>query len=52
MTTRLTNIVIRHRNSRIRDAVFACVVALATLLGANAIGIAVSASSGADLVSR
>jgi hypothetical protein len=52
MTTRLTDIVIRHRNSRIRDAVFACVVALATLFGASAIGTAASASASAGLVSR
>ena len=45
MTTRLADIVIRQRNSRIRDAMFACVVALATILGATAVGTAASAAS-------
>ena len=45
MTPRLADIVIRQRNSRIRDAVFACVIALATLLGATAVGTAAGAAS-------
>jgi hypothetical protein len=52
MTPRLTDIVIRRRNSRIRDAAFACVVALATLLGAAAVGTAAGAASTHHLVRR
>jgi hypothetical protein len=52
MTPRLASIVNRQRNSRIRDAVFACVVALAAILGATAVGTAATASSIHDLARR
>jgi hypothetical protein len=45
MTTRLADIATRQRNTRIRDAVFTCVVALATLLGTTAVGTAADAAS-------
>jgi hypothetical protein len=49
---RLANIVIRHRNSRLRDAVFACVIALAAILGATAVGTATTAVSTHHLARR
>jgi hypothetical protein len=52
MTPRLADIVIRQRNSRIRDAMFACVVALATILGASAVGTAATAASTHQLARR
>jgi hypothetical protein len=45
MTTRLADIASRQRNTRIRDAMFACVVALATIIVATAVGTAASAAS-------
>lgn len=52
MTPRLANIVTRQRNSRIRDAVFACVVALAAILGATAVATATTAASIHDVARR
>lgn len=45
MTPRLANIANRQRNSRIRDTVFAGVVALAAILGVTAVGMAATAAS-------
>jgi hypothetical protein len=45
MTTRLVDIVIRQRTSRVRDALFACAIALATFLGATAVGTAAREAS-------
>jgi len=45
MMTRLAEIAIRQRRSRIRDVLFTCVIALATLAGAAAVGTAAGAPS-------
>jgi hypothetical protein len=52
MTTRLSDIASRQRNTRSRDALFACVVVLATVLGAIAIGTAANAASTHHLADR
>ena len=45
MTNRLTNIENRHRNSRVRDAVFAAFVALAAVISVATVSTAASAAS-------
>ena len=52
MTTRLADIASRQRNTRIRDAMFVCVVALATIIGVTAVGTAASAASTYHLAQR
>jgi len=45
MTTRLADIATRQRRARARDAVFACWIALAAILGATAVGAVADAAS-------
>jgi hypothetical protein len=45
MTPRLADIVNRQRTARSRDAMFACVVVLAAILGAITVGTAANAAS-------
>jgi hypothetical protein len=45
MTPRLADIVNRQRTARSRDAMFACVVVLAAILGATTVGTAANAAS-------
>ena len=45
MTSRLSDIATRQRGTRLRDALFACAVALAAILGAAAVGTAADAAA-------
>ena len=45
MTNRLANIETRHRNSRLRDALFAAFVALAAVISVASVSTAASAAS-------
>ena len=52
MTTRLADIATRQRRARARDAVFACWVTLAAILGATAVASAASAASAPPAAAR
>lgn len=44
-TTRLANIASRQRSTRVRDLMFAAVVALAAMIGVSSVGTAANAAS-------
>ncbi|HEU0030173.1 MAG TPA: hypothetical protein VFQ53_06055 [Kofleriaceae bacterium] len=50
--TRLADIATRQRHGRARDAVFACFVALAAVIGATSVATCVSVASTTHLAQR
>ncbi len=50
--TRLDSIVIHQRNTRVRDAFFAAVLALAAIVSISSVSTAVHAASVSSLVTR
>ncbi len=51
-TNRLETIAKRQRNSRKRDLLFACFIALAAIIGATTVGAAVHAAATSDVAQR
>ncbi|HEU0032694.1 MAG TPA: hypothetical protein VFQ53_18815 [Kofleriaceae bacterium] len=52
MTTRLADIATRQRSTRLRDAMFACFVAVAAVIGATSVSTAANAASTQHVAQR